>query len=164
MLTFKAESAPPRQSPSFLDFVDAIRQRFSMVLTWLTKYRDFGLLLLRLGLGAMFVLVHGWPKLKAGPAAWRKVGEAMGYLHVHFAPEMWGLLAALAEFGGGILLILGLLFRPACGALTFTMAVAATMLIHEKGFGIASSQPIELGIVFLALIFIGPGRFSLDKS
>jgi putative oxidoreductase len=135
-----------------------------MVLTWLTQYRDFGLLLLRLGLGAMFVFVHGWPKLLAGPHLWKEIGGAMKFLGIHFAPEMWGLLAALAEFGGGILLILGFLFRPACAALAFTMVVAATMLYHAKGGLAGASQPIELGIVFLALLLIGPGRFSLDKS
>jgi putative oxidoreductase len=135
-----------------------------MVLTWLSQYRDFGLLLLRLGLGAMFVFVHGWPKLLAGPHRWREIGEAMRWLGIHFAPEMWGLLAALAEFGGGILLILGFLFRPACAALAFTMIVAATMLYHGKGGLLGASQPIELGIVFLSLLLIGPGRFSLDKN
>ncbi len=135
-----------------------------MLLTWLTKYRDFGLLLLRLGLGGMFAAVHGWPKISGGPHAWKGTGEAMKYLGIHFAPEMWGFLAALAEFGGGILVILGLLFSPACGALTFTMIVAGTMLYKTHHALGEASQPIELGIVFLALLFIGPGRYSLDKS
>jgi putative oxidoreductase len=133
-----------------------------MFLTWLTKYRDFGLLLLRLGIGGMFVIVHGWPKIKGGPVRWREIGEAMSHLHIHFAPEMWGFLAALAECGGGVLLILGFLFRPTCGAMLFTMIVAT--LTKIGGPLIGASQPIEMGIVFLALIFIGPGRFSLDKS
>jgi putative oxidoreductase len=148
----------------FLDFAATIRQRFRMILTWLTKYRDFGLLLLRVGLGGMFVVVHGWPKISGGPHLWKEIGGAMRNLGVHFTPEAWGFLAALAEFGGGILLILGLLFRPACGALTFTMAVAATMLYKMHGSISEAAQPIELGIVFLALLFIGPGRYSLDKN
>lgn len=135
-----------------------------MVLTGLTKYRDFGLLLLRVGLGFMFAFVHGWPKLIAGPAKWTELGGAMRHLGINFAPEIFGLMAALAEFGGGILLILGLLFRPACAALTFTMIVAAVMHLKLQGTLFAAAHPIELGIVFLALIFIGPGRFSLDKS
>src|SRR6185312_11051020 len=46
-----------------------------MILTWLTKYRDFGLLLLRLGLGGMFVFVHGWPKIQAGAHQWKEIGS-----------------------------------------------------------------------------------------
>jgi putative oxidoreductase len=147
-----------------LDFAAAIRQRPAMILTWLTKYRDFGLLLLRLGLGGMLVFVHGWPKMVGGPEKWRQLGGAMKNLGVHFAPEMWGCLAALSEFGGGILLILGLFFRPACGALAFTMAVATTLHMKTDGTLFAASHAIEIGIVFIALLFIGPGRFSLDKS
>jgi putative oxidoreductase len=132
-----------------------------MFLTWLTKYRDFGLLLLRLGLGLMFTVVHGWPKIKGGPVRWTELGESMRHLHIHFAPEMWGFLAALAQCGGGALIILGFLFRPACGAILFTMIVCT---LKVGGSAASASEPIELGVVFLALIFIGPGRFSLDKS
>ena len=135
-----------------------------MLLTWLTKYRDFGLLLLRVGLGLMFAFVHGWPKLLGGAPTWKKLGAAMGNFGIHFAPEVWGLLAALAEFGGGILLILGLLFRPACAALAFTMVVAATMHFRAEGTFFAAAHAIELGVVFLALLFVGPGRYSLDRN
>ncbi len=76
---------------------------------------------------------------------------------------MWGFLAALAEFGGGILLILGLLFRPACGALAFTMTVAAIMLFKTQGTIGEASYPIEMGIVFVALLFIGPGATAWIK-
>lgn len=134
-----------------------------MILTWLTKYRDLGLLLLRIGIGAMFVAVHGWPKIAGGAEKWKQLGGAMKNLGINFAPEMWGFLAAAAEFGGGILLILGFLFRPACGALAFTMAVAAFMQ-YKIGALFGAAHPIELGIVFLALILIGPGRFSIDRS
>ena len=48
--------------------------------------------------------------------------------------------------------------------LTFTMIIAA--LIHfGKGEGImGASHAIELGIVFFSLIFIGPGKYSVDKK
>ncbi len=134
-----------------------------MLLTWLTQYRDFGLLLLRLGLGAMFAVVHGWPKIAGGAQTWKSIGASMKHLGISFAPEMWGFLAAMAEFGGGILLILGFLFRPACGALAITMAVAATMHLKTDGLATAS-HAIEVGIVFVSLLFIGPGRFSIDRS
>ncbi len=125
------------------------------------KWRDHGLLFIRLGLGVMFML-HGWPKLAGGAKAWAKLGKAMGHLGIDFAPTLWGFAGAISEFGGGILLALGLLFRPACTMLVATMAVAATMHISKGDGFIAASHAIEAGIVFLGLLLIGPGRFALD--
>lgn len=134
-----------------------------MVWKVLGKYRDFGLLLLRLGIGAMFVM-HGLPKLLGGPEKWTQLGGAMQYLGIGFMPLVWGLAAALSEFVGGILLAIGVLFRPACLFLTATMAVAATMHLG-KGEGLmGAAHAIELGILFFALLFIGPGRYSVERS
>ena len=47
-----------------------------MILSSLERYRDFGLLLLRIGLGAMFIW-HGAPKLVGGPETWTRLGGAM---------------------------------------------------------------------------------------
>lgn len=134
-----------------------------MILSWLERYRDVGLLLLRLGLGAMFVW-HGAPKLMRGPEAWTQIGGAMANFGITAAPVVWGFAAALAEMGGGLLLILGFATRPACFFLLVTMIVAATHHL-AAGDGLAgASHAIEVGIVFLALIFVGPGRFSIDKK
>ena len=40
-----------------------------MVLRFLDKYRDIGLLFLRIGIGVMFIM-HGLPKLIGGPEKW----------------------------------------------------------------------------------------------
>lgn len=134
-----------------------------MAWKFLGKYRDFGLLLLRLGIGAMLVM-HGLPKLMGGPDKWTQLGGAMQYLGISFMPLAWGLAAALSEFLGGILLLLGVLFRPACLLLAITMAVAASMHLG-KGEGLmAASQAMELGILFVSLLFIGPGRFSIERG
>lgn len=127
----------------------------------LDKYRDHGLLLLRVGLGVMFVM-HGWPKLAGGAATWEKLGAATAHLGIDFWPTAFGFAASISEFGGGILLALGLLFRPACVALAGTMAVA-TMSHLAKGDGVmGASHAIEVGTVFLGLLFIGPGAYSID--
>lgn len=135
-----------------------------MILTSLSKYRDVGLLLMRIGLGAMMIL-HGWPKLVGGPALWEKLGMAMSHLGISFFPVGWGFMAALSESLGGALLIIGFCFRPATMLLTCTMIVAATM--HYKTSGgefLEYAWPVELAIVFASLILIGPGRFSVDKN
>lgn len=132
-----------------------------MFLSSLSKYSDLGLLILRVIVGSMF-LYYGRPMLFGGPAKWAQVGQAMGALNIHFWPAFWGFMAGFAEFFGGICLILGLFFRPMCMLLVFTMAVAANMHLR-KGEGLfGAGHAIEDGVVFLSLIFIGPGRYSLD--
>jgi putative oxidoreductase len=130
-------------------------------LSSLDRYRDQGLLILRIGLGVMFIL-HGWPKLAGGPELWKMVGGATANFGIHFAPEFWGFLAACAEFFGGVLLILGLFTRLILFPLVFDMLVALSFHLYRgDNFGIFS-HPLEVGIVFASLILIGPGRFSLD--
>jgi putative oxidoreductase len=126
---------------------------------FLDKYRDFGLLLLRLGLATMFIVYHGWPKLVAGPERWESIGGAMGSLGITFLPVFWGLMAALAETVGAFLLMLGLFTRYALLFLLITMIVAAASRLAE---GLNALHAIEIGIVFASLLFIGPGRYSLD--
>lgn len=127
----------------------------------LGKYRNTGLLILRVGLGAM-MMVHGLPKIMGGPEMWTGLGGSMKVIGISFLPTFWGLMAALAEGMGGFLLLLGLFFRPVNMLLAFTMLIAA--LVHfGKGEGImGASHAIEVGIVFFSLIFIGPGKYSVD--
>jgi putative oxidoreductase len=127
----------------------------------LARYADVGHLVLRAGVGAMMVL-HGWPKVAGGAGTWEKLGGAMGTFGIHFAPTMWGMAAAFSEFLGGLLLVLGLGTRPAAAALAFTMFVAASNhLAHGQGLDTAS-HAIELFFVFVGLVFLGGGRYSLD--
>ena len=132
-----------------------------MIFHSLDKFRDQGLLLLRVGIGIMFIS-HGYPKMEAGPEMWEKLGGAMGNFGITFAPTFWGFMAALSETVGGALIVLGLLTRPACILMMFTMIVAAAVHFAKSEGLQGASHAIESGIVFLSLIFIGPGRFSID--
>ncbi len=127
-----------------------------------TTAMNLGLLILRVGLGGMF-LSHGVPKLLAGPELWGKVGMAMGNLGIHAYPVVWGFLAACSESVGGVLLALGLFTRVACVFLTATMTVAAIMHLSQGDGLTVASHAIEAGIVFFSLLFIGPGAWSLDR-
>jgi putative oxidoreductase len=133
------------------------------ILDNLGKYRNTGLLILRVGLGAM-MMFHGLPKIMGGPDGWAGLGGSMGVIGINFLPTFWGFMAAIAEGLGGFLLLLGLFFRPVNMLLTFTMIIAA--LVHvSKGEGISgASHAIELGIVFFSLIFVGPGKYSVDRK
>lgn len=132
-----------------------------MILTGLDRFRDEGLLVLRLGFGVMFIY-HGFPKIVGGPDVWTQLGGAMANFGITFAPAFWGFMAAVAEFCGALCLLAGFLMRPACALLVINMTVAATMhLAHGDGVGVAS-HAIEDGIVFLSLLLIGPGKYALD--
>jgi putative oxidoreductase len=128
---------------------------------YLNRYRETGILLLRIGIGIMFML-HGYPKLLGGPEKWEGLGENMGNLGIGFAPVFWGFMAAFSEAIGGLLVLTGFLFRPACVLLFITMVVAAVKQNVDTGRFMQGSQPTEDAIVFLSLIFIGPGKYSLD--
>jgi putative oxidoreductase len=134
-----------------------------LALKFLGKFRDLGLLILRVGLGVSFIL-HGSQKMFGGPEMWTQVGGAMGNWGVHMYPVFWGFMAAFSEFAGGFLFILGFLFRPAAILLTVTMACALTMH-HMNGdpFSVYS-HALEVGAVFAGLIFVGPGKFSIDRE
>jgi putative oxidoreductase len=123
-----------------------------------TRASDLGLLILRAGYGVMFI-GHGWPKLIGGPEKWTKLGSAMEALGVTAFPTAFGLAAALAEFGGGVLLVLGLATRSAAVALLATMVVASAMHLRDGDGFPATSHSIEAAIVFLALLWLGPGRW-----
>lgn len=125
--------------------------------------RDWGLLLLRVGIGLMF-MYHGYPKLAGGPEKWYQLGSVMGLFGFSFYPHFWGFAASIAEFAGGICLVLGVFFRPAALVMLAVMATAASMHL-KQGDGIqVASHAIEAGIVFLGLFIIGPGKYALGKE
>jgi putative oxidoreductase len=120
---------------------------------------SLGLLLLRLVMGAAFVL-HGWPKIQ-NPMAWMGPTAPV--------PALFQALAAIAEFGGGMALIAGLLTRLAALGITSNMVVALAMVHVPHGdvfVGKPGGPSFELPAVYLAcailFVLFGPGRFSLD--
>jgi putative oxidoreductase len=126
---------------------------------------DLGLLILRVVIGLLFVghgaqKLFGWfggPGLK-GFTGWM---VSMGLKPA----SIWGLMGALSEFGGGILLALGLLnpFGPL--AIIGAMLIAIGLVHWSKGFWGAKGgyeYPLVLLVVSGLLGLIGPGSFSLD--
>lgn len=118
-----------------------------------------GLLLLRLVMGVAFIF-HGWPKIQ-NPMGWMGPEASV--------PAILQALAALAEFGGGMALVAGLLTRLASLGIMSNMIVALGMvhLPHGDPFvGKGVGPSYELAAVYLAcavlFLILGPGRFSLD--
>lgn len=133
-----------------------------MILHSLDKHRDKGLLILRIGIGAAF-MCHGFPKLTGGPEVWAKLGGALSLMGIDFGHTFMGFMAACSEFGGGLLLFLGLFTRPACFFLLNVMIVATTMHVRSGDPFVKYSHALEAGILFFSLLFIGPGKYSLDE-
>jgi putative oxidoreductase len=120
---------------------------------------DLGLLLVRLAVGAAF-LVHGWGKMQ-NPFGWMGTDG--------FAPPLLQALAAISEFGGGAAFILGLLTPLAALGITATMVVAVTTHAVLRGdpFVGHGGPSYELATAYLSVALLlltnGPGRFSLDR-
>jgi putative oxidoreductase len=133
-----------------------------MFTKFFNNHKDTGLLLLRIGIGLSFIFTHGGPKIVGGPDLWEKVGHAMSDYGITLYPVFWGLMAGLSEFVGGILVLLGLYIRPAAAFMAFTMITAfTTHITRHDPWGVAS-HPIEMLAVFLCLIFLGAGKYSLN--
>lgn len=132
-------------------------------LATLGKYKNLGLLIIRVGLGIMFIY-HGFPKLAGGVRTWEETGRATQYVHVTFWPLVWGLLSAVVETFGGFLLIIGWAFRPICLLLLINMIVAIAMHLGKGDGLMAASHAIEDAVMFAGLIFLGPGAYSVDKK
>ena len=121
---------------------------------------------IRIGAGLTFA-AHGSQKLFGwfggygleGTAGWMEsIGLAPGIL-------MAG-LAGGAEFFAGLLLIVGLLVRPAALVLAVTMLVAIITVHLENGFFMATNGyefALALLVISVTLVIRGAGSFSLDK-
>lgn len=129
----------------------------------LGRYNNFGLLIMRIGLGAM-MMVHGLPKITGGPGKWEELGHAMGKLHIYFIPTFWGFMCAITEAIGGMFCILGLWFRLVCMFMVINFIVASLSGFTTPDRIAEISHPIELAFVFFGLMFSGAGVYSVDKS
>lgn len=134
-----------------------------MIWTHLDKFRDLGLLLLRVFFGLYMAFGHGWGKIIGGPGQWAGLGGTMEIFGLGFAPTFWGFMAAFAEFVCAILVTVGFLTRPAAILLTINMAVASTAHITGVIDGGPEMALLYAG-VFFSLIFIGPGKYSVDEQ
>ena len=109
-------------------------------------------------------MLHGAPKLMGGPEHWEQLGGSMANLGITFLPAFWGFMGGFSEFVGGLCLVLGIFWVPACLLLIMTMIVAAVMHISQGDPFPRYSHPVEAAILFTSLIFIGAGRYRLSKK
>lgn len=123
-------------------------------------------LALRLPVGIIFA-AHGSQKLFGWFGGYGLEGTGKWMASVGIEPGMlMAALAGSAEFFGGLLLIIGLLTRPAALALTVTMLVAIFSVHIQNGL-FMSNNGYEFALALLAavvsLVFSGGGRASIDS-
>lgn len=138
-----------------------------METAWQRLGNSTGLLILRLGIGA-YMLTHGWGKLQMLLGGqYDKFPDPIG-----FGAAVSLVLIVLAEFVCAILVMAGFATRLATIPVVIGMAVAALWAHGSDPWTAAeaaainspkSKEPAILFLIcFLALLFTGPGKFSID--
>lgn len=127
------------------------------------RHDDLGKLLLRLMLGGLLIF-HGIAKLIKGPAAINGMVAAAGF------PAELGYLVYVGEFVAPLLLIIGLLTRPAALVIAINMVVALLLAHTKQVFTInpaTGAWALELQAFFLlsalAIALLGPGSIRLGR-
>jgi putative oxidoreductase len=138
----------------------------SQISKLITTTQGLDTLPVRLGAGVIFT-AHGGQKLFGWLGGYGLEGTAGWMTSIGLEPGL--LMAAMAggaEFFGGLLLIVGLLVRPAALMLAITMLVAIVTVHLENGL-FMSSNGYEFGLALLVisigLVFRGAGSLSADR-
>ena len=124
----------------------------------LDKLKPLGLLILRLGVAAIF-LSTGYDKLFGAPGKWLAWFPKQGF------PSYFAYIAGSLELFGGVLLVLGLLTRIIGLLLAIQMGIAVwkvslphSGIFNVEGYGLA----LMLAVACFALFTVGAGALSLD--
>lgn len=126
---------------------------------------EYGLLLLRLFVGAAFI-GHGTQKLFGwfggyGPQGTGTFFGSLGYR----SPVVLAVVAGLCEVVGGILLLLGLAVPVAAYLIAVVMLNAIiTVTWGKDGLWKGSELELLFLVAAISLAITGPGRFSLDRA
>lgn len=121
------------------------------------NWRDLGLFIFRVSVGAMMLFGHGWGKLNNLMEGASSFPDPLGV-----GPTLSLGLAVFAEFFCSVLVAFGLFTRAAAVPLIVTMAVAA-LIIHGADPWADKEMAVLYGVSFLLIFLAGPGRLSLDS-
>jgi putative oxidoreductase len=134
---------------------------------WLNRLQPWGVLLLRLVIGAAMVF-HGYAKVVPAGGFHRHNYLAAVDRYTHYIatlglPYWLGYVSAFTEFAGGIFLILGLLTRLFAFLVTIDMVVAIATVDFRHGYP-GSQYPLALAAIAFMLLLAGPGKAALDRK
>ena len=130
----------------------------------LSRLSDWAPTILRIVAGIIFI-PHGYQKLFGGMAKFTPYIVKLGFPFT-LAPTAFAYAAALAEFLGGILLIIGLLTRWAALFAGINMAIAVLKVhLHNGLTGSGGFEfPLALLAICVALVLMGGGKASMDRA
>ncbi|MCA2016172.1 DoxX family protein [Vibrio tritonius] len=132
----------------------------------LTSNAGLAPLALRIPVGIIY-MAHGSQKLFGwnGGYGLQGTGQWMDSIGIHPGVLM-AALAGSGEFFGGLLLLVGLLTRPAAAVTAFTMLVAIFSVHISHGLFL-SNGGYEYGLALfaasLSLLFSGQGKVAIDN-
>lgn len=133
-----------------------------------TTPNDIGILVLRIVVGVV-MMYYGSQKLLGvfGGAGFQ--GTLEGFQRGLGIPPFLGAAAIVAEFFGGLGLVVGLLTRVAAFGVAVTMGVAAStkvasLNLYDRATVSDFAFPLVLGTVCLAVLVQGAGSISLDSK
>jgi len=124
---------------------------------------DLGLLVLRLGLGGI-MLAHGLQKVGAVAGGQESLQATVEWMASMGIPQWMAYLSVLAELGGGVALIIGLLGKLAAFGVAVNMSTAIYKVHIDQGFFNPKGFefPLALFAIAAALLVMGMGALSLD--
>jgi putative oxidoreductase len=124
---------------------------------------DVGLLILRVITGA-YIAANGVYLLQGGTDTYQWLGQQLSAFGLTYAPTLWGFLAAFIQAIGGLMMIFGFLFRPV-QLLLFIVMIVATVYHVNQGDDLLKVTALSgiMATIFLSLLFMGPGKYSVDK-
>ncbi|HSH09747.1 MAG TPA: DoxX family protein [Oceanipulchritudo sp.] len=135
----------------------------------LFRHPDFGLLVIRAAVGSVLAFA-GYNKFMEGEKVLHAIGANIKYLGLDVGTQnistmFFGCLAAGSELVGGLLLVIGFLYRTSAVFLFMTMVVASLMMFDTSQGDLSQfGYPMVIGLVVLGLLFTGPGQLSVQKS
>lgn len=153
--TYETETQPTQAKP-FIPALNSLAQALSPLAEPMVRVTA-GLLLVPHGAQKLFGWFGGYGLEATGQFFATKLG----------LPASFALLAGVIEFFGGLMLAAGLFTRPVAALVVGVMAYAAFIVHWSSGLFWTNGGfefPLLWGVVALAFVLRGGGRYSLDAA
>ncbi len=133
-----------------------------------SKSIAYGPVIVRIALAIPLVVSGAGKLLGIGPKASGIAGFAGTLASLGIpVPELFAWIVGAVEFGGGLLILLGLFTRYAAALAAVNMAVATVLVHAPNGFVVGEGgfeYTLVLALVAVSLVVSGPGSLSLGRA